>query len=193
MPQLILASTSPRRKALLEQLGLEFDIVAPDYEEHMDPSVPTRHLATVLALGKARAVSKLYPDAVVIGADTFISYENTLLGKPQTEEAAATMLAFLSGSTHTVLTGYAVLHGQSGTEFAEAIETEVTLRQLSDLEIDSYIATGEPLDKAGAYALQGLGGALVERVNGDVSSVIGLPLAPLSVVLRRFGVPVFGA
>ncbi len=190
-PKVILASTSPRRYDLLSQLNIEFEVCKPEYEEVMDDRLPPNELAAELALGKALSVSKTRPNDVVIGADTFLALDNSLLGKPKDAEHAIAMLKSLSGRSHQVITGFAVAQGDR--EHSTAIVSTVTMRALTTEEITSYVAGGEPLDKAGAYALQGVAGAFVERVDGDVSAIIGLPLAPLTVVLRRFGVEILGA
>ena len=187
---LILASTSPRRKALLEQLGLTFTVEAPDYEEVMDPTFTSIELAELLALGKARAVASLHTNAVVVAADTFVAVNGHLLGKPQSAAEATDMLERLSAETHSVFTGFAVVNADSEEWHVETVESKVTFRALSPAEIMTYIATGEPLDKAGAYGLQGMGGAFVEKIEGDVGAIIGLPLAPLCLALREFGIPV---
>ena len=186
--QLILASASPRRRDILARTGLEFLVVPSDYEEKLRPGVPPRELAKELARGKAEAVARGRTGAVVIGADTFIVLDGELLGKPRTPDRAAAMLSALSGRAHSVITGFAVIDADSGRIAADAVETRVWFRQLDAAEISSYVQSGEPLDKAGAYAIQGLGGRLIEKIEGDRLNVVGLPLAALCGRLREFGI-----
>jgi septum formation protein len=175
--RLILASASPRRRALLEQVGWQFEVrPAEDAEgppgEGEDPVAYARRSAEA----KARAVSREAPEAIVLGADTVVAVEGAMLGKPADAEDARRMLAALSGRGHWVHTGISVaLAGE--TICADVASTEVFFRQLTPEEIEAYIATGEPLDKAGAYGIQGQAAALVERINGCYSNVVGLPLS----------------
>lgn len=180
--KIILASTSPRRKELLRKTGLVFDVVGSDYEEDMSLEIPALSLAEHLARGKAEAVAKRFSDALIISADTFISYEGKIVGKPHTKERAKEMLCEFSGKTHSVITGFCVI--DSDKIVTRSVETKVIFRTLDEKEIDEYIATGEPLDKAGAYAIQGYGGKLIEKIEGDYSNVVGLPIEELLRTLR---------
>lgn len=158
---------------------MAFEIETADVDEGDDPGAN--------ALAKARTVAARHggEDVVVLGADTIVVLDGEVLGKPVDAAAAAVMLRRLSGRTHVVVTAYAVVDVRSGDEVVRSVETAVTFRSLADAEIDAYVATGEPLDKAGAYGIQGRGAVLVERIDGDYFTVVGLPLADLAVVLRN--------
>lgn len=184
--RIILASTSPRRKELLEKTGLSFETAGSDYEEDMTLKLPPAELAKHLSRGKAEAAAKQYPDAIVIAADTFIAYDNNVLGKPHTPEKAKETLCMLAGKPHSVITGFTIVDTKSGESTSEAVETKVYFRDLTDDEIDKYIATGEPLERAGAYAIQGIGKDLVDRIEGDYDNVVGLPTTAVLEALKRF-------
>jgi septum formation protein len=191
--RLILASASPRRRELLAGCGLPFQIIPSAIDEHPFPDEPAAAYVQRLALAKAEAVAQLHPSAVVLGADTIVTIDELLLGKPQTLDAARQMLDRLRGKMHEVLTGVAVVSGRmtgsSSWRYAnELVASRVVMRPFTTATIEWYIATGEPLDKAGAYAVQGLGAALVERVEGSYTNVVGLPLTETLSLLRRFGV-----
>ncbi len=190
MKTIILASASPRRKELLQKLGLKFDVDPSSYEERIDPELPPRELAKSLSLEKAKAVARNRKNALIIAADTLIVFEGRVLGKPGTEAEACQMLKKLSGKSHTVITGFTIVDTESNTTLSKAIETKVYLRRLSSEEIRAYVRTKEPLDKAGAYAIQGLGSIIVDRIEGDHFNVIGLPLSALAESLKEFGVRV---
>ena len=183
---LILASGSPRRRQLLEMLGLPFRAVAPDVDESLLPSEQPEAYVTRLARDKARAVAAREPGAPVLAADTTVVLRGCLFGKPADPAEAADMLRRLQGRKHQVMTAVAVaLDGR--LEHALDV-TDVTFRRLSDEQIADYVATGEPLDKAGAYAIQGKGAALVEGIQGDFFGVMGLPLRLALDLLARVGV-----
>ncbi|MBI4086793.1 septum formation inhibitor Maf [Candidatus Kaiserbacteria bacterium] len=184
--KIVLASTSARRKELLERVGLVFEVVGSDYEEDMTLVLSPAELAKYLSQGKAEAVAQKYPDAIVIAADTFICYEGKILGKPYTPEKARETLHTLSGKAHSVITGFTIVETKTGESISEAVETKVYFRDLSDQEIDDYIATGEPLERAGAYAIQGIGKDLVDHVEGDYDNVVGLPVAAVLHALKDF-------
>lgn len=186
--KIVLASTSPRRKELLAKTGLEFIAVDGCYEEDMTLSLPPKALAKHLALGKALAVAKKFPNAIIIAADTFVVLKNEILGKPHTPAKAKSMLRRLSGKSHAILTGLAIIDTQSGKKVLCTVKNKIQLRKISPKEIAAYVATGEPLDKAGAYAIQGLGGLFVKNIEGDWNGVVGLPLHALNLALRKFGV-----
>ncbi|MFH0847631.1 MAG: Maf family protein [Chloroflexota bacterium] len=188
MKEIILASSSPRRKELLRRLGLKFRVAASDAPEIPDLSLKPIALAKSLALGKARAVAPKYPGALIIAADTIGVLRGKVLGKPEDTEDARKMLSALSGKTHTVITGLAILDAATGKVLTQAIETKVTFRRLSKREVEAYVATCEPLDKAGAYAIQGRGALLIREIQGDYFNVMGLPLSALCQMLKRFGV-----
>lgn len=184
---IILASKSPRRQQLLRQLGVAFTVQVPDIDETMDPGcAPADEVARVSAK-KAAAVC-CAPDDVVIAADTIVVVDGCILGKPKNEADAARMLRLLSGRAHTVMTGLSVARG--GVCQTRVVQTTVWFRTLSQTEIMRYIATGDPMDKAGAYGVQGLAGMFVERLEGDFFSVMGLPICTLSQMLRDCGAPV---
>ncbi len=136
-------------------------------------------LAKFLSRGKAEAVAKTHKNAVVIGADTFVAHNNKVLGKPHTPERAREMLKELNGTVHSIITGLTVIDSDTDKSISQAIEAKVYFKNLTDQEIDDYIATGEPLDKAGAYAVQGIGKSLVEKTEGDYNAIVGLPLDAL--------------
>jgi septum formation protein len=187
---IVLASSSPRRKELLRLIGLTFRVDRSEYEETMNLSMPPHRLARHLSLEKARSVAAKYSDAIIIAADTFILFRGKLLGKPHTMQEAKRMLGMLNGETHSVITGFTVMDTLTGKRISKAIETKVHFRRLAADEIASYVRTGEPLDKAGAYAIQGLGAVIVKKIEGDYFNVIGLPLSSLAETLKKFGVRV---
>jgi len=175
-PILILASQSPRRKYLFEQAGLTFDVIPGDFDEASVSLSDPHQYVTDLATGKAANVATHYPDRWVIGADTIVFSEGHILGKPASEEDARNMLKLLSGRVHQVYTGYAFVCVSKGRTETDAVKTDVLFKDLSDTEIAWYIRTGEPFDKAGAYAIQGIGTFLVRRINGSYTNVVGLPV-----------------
>lgn len=184
---IILASQSPRRKELLNQMGLKgFKVTSPDVDEDIDENMHPSLMVEELSLRKAKAVAAhADSDAIVIAADTVVALEGTVLGKPVDERDAFTMLSALSANRHYVYTGYTVVQG-SRIETAHEV-TAVDFRELSPDEIEHYIATGEPMDKAGAYGIQGLGALLIDRIEGDYFNVMGLPIQRLSRTLAEFG------
>jgi septum formation protein len=175
-PKLILASNSPRRRDLLAQTGLEFFVIPSDIDEQKvaesDPDVFVQTLAEF----KANDVAKRYPQSWVIGADTIVCIDNQILGKPDSKDAARNMLMLLSGKTHQVFTGYCICCKQIDILFTDAVKTDVRFKKLSDPEIEWYIHTGEPFDKAGGYGIQGAGAFLVKSINGSYTNVVGLPI-----------------
>ncbi len=187
-PKIILASQSPRRRELLSRMGItHFDVLPAQGEEHIDHSLPAGLLVEALARQKAAEIAACAPpDAVIIAADTVVALDNEILGKPHTAQEAAEMLQKLSGRQHTVYTGVAVR--QNNTELVEREAAQVHFRPLSPQEIRAYIATGEPMDKAGAYGVQGYGCLFVEGIVGDYYNVMGLPVCRLGRMLRQFGV-----
>lgn len=187
---IILASASPRRRELLALTGLKFRVDVSDYEEDLGLNLKPHSLARRLSREKARAVAHKYRNAVIIAADTFIVIGKKLLGKPHTEKEALRMLAALNGRSHAVITGYTVLDTATGKTVSGSVRTKVRFRKMTAAELRSYVKTGEPLDKAGAYAIQGLGSLLVKKIEGDYFNVIGLPLADLAETLKEFGISV---
>ncbi len=188
--KIVLASSSPRRRELLSLTGLPFTIDPSSYEEVLVPGVRPGLLARRLSSEKAREVAKKYTNALVIAADTFIVFRDHLMGKPHTEKEAIRMLGLLSGKAHSVITGFTIIDTATSKKLSRSVETKVWFRKLTKKEIISYAKTGEPLDKAGAYAIQGLGSLIVEKVEGDYFNVIGLPLCSLVQALKKFGVHV---
>ena len=183
---IILASGSPRRKSLLESLGLEFTAYRPNVsEEHLPGETPSE-LCLRLSRMKAEAGSLEFPDDIIIAADTIVVVDGEILGKPHDRDDAVRMLGLLSGNLHEVITGLAVCYG--GKVHVEDVHTLVKFRELSEAEISAYVSTGECDDKAGAYAVQGIGSLLVEGINGDFYNVVGLPLCRLGAVLSRLGI-----
>ena len=187
---LILASQSPRRRELLTMLGVDFTVITADIDETMDPALlPEQEVARVCA-AKAAAVGTSHPDDLILAADTIVVLDNRVLGKPHSPEEAAQMLRALSGRTHRVMTGFCLYRNGQADTHVEI--TAVTFRTLSEEEIQAYIATGSPMDKAGAYGIQEQAGIFVRSVEGDYYNVIGLPICPLAVFLRQQGVAVLG-
>ncbi|MFJ8529794.1 Maf family protein [Bacillus sp. NPDC094106] len=184
MKKLILASGSPRRKELLELANVPFEIVVSEIEETIGAYSSPSDIVMSLALQKASAVAENHEDSVVLGADTIVTYESRILGKPNDEAEAKRMLQFLSGKTHEVYTGVALISKEKTVTFYE--RTEVTFWELTEEEIDTYIATKEPLDKAGSYGIQGKGSIFVQHIQGDYYSVVGLPIARLVRELKQF-------
>ena len=190
MKKIILASASPRRKEILEITGLKFSVCVSDYEEDLSLKLPPRDLARFLSRKKAETIAHKYKNAIIIAADTVIVFKNRILGKPHRDKEAGKMLRLLNGRSHSVITGFTILDTGSGKKLSRSVETKVYFRELSLSEIQAYVRSGEPLDKAGSYAIQGLGAVLVDRIEGDYSNVIGLPLTALCLALRQFGVDV---
>ncbi len=184
--EIVLASTSPRRKILLEKIVPSFQVIAPSLEEEvLSTALPLGKALEKLALEKASSVSKAYPDAVVIGADTIVALEGEVLGKPCDEAEANAMLSRLSGVAHQVYTAVAVVCETNQLILTAHEVTQVYFKKLSKAEIEAYIATGEPMDKAGAYGIQGEGGKLVASFEGDFDNVVGLPVTLLEKLLQE--------
>jgi septum formation protein len=191
MKKIVLASASPRRCELLKQVGLKFDIVPADIDESLEVSAAPLIIVQKLSYEKACYVSrKLNPGPLVIGADTIVARDGSILGKPHNCSHAAEMLRALSGGWHEVITGLTVIDTSNGRYRTDYEKTRVKMRDISDKTIDSYIATGEPMDKAGGYGIQGMGALLVERIEGCYYNVVGLPLQRLGTVLEDFGVSI---
>ena len=183
--RLILASGSPRRKELLSNLQLKFEVVVSDIEEIVDESLQPEEVVMDLAYQKANDVAQIHSDAIVLGSDTVVVFDGEILGKPTDEEDSFRMLKMLSGNTHEVLTGVSIISPQETITFYE--RTEVTFWELTDDEIRAYIASGEPADKAGSYGIQMLGSVLVKRINGDYFAVVGLPVSRTKRELKKLG------
>lgn len=185
--KIVLASQSPRRRELLGKMGLEFTTKAPEIDETALSGLPARQLVEALSREKALwAARQEDPEAIVIGSDTVVVRDGEILGKPASPAQAEEMLASLSGRSHEVCTGVTVCQGDRLVSQVEV--TQVTFRHLTPQEIARYVRTGEPMDKAGAYGIQGLGALLVEGIQGDYSAVVGLPVCRLGRILLDFGV-----
>jgi septum formation protein len=187
-PRLVLASTSPRRRWLLEKLGRDFEVIGPDVTEVARPGERPDDFAQRMADEKAAEVAPRAAEAWILAADTVVALDEAALGKPKDAREATTMLAGLAGRTHTVFTGVALIQPGGGAAERVVVGTPVTFRDLTGDEIAAYVATGEPFDRAGAYAIQGEGAHLVERVEGSYTNVIGLPLPEVARWLRRWRV-----
>ncbi|MGO8766421.1 MAG: Maf family protein [Limisphaerales bacterium] len=186
MPPLILASASPRRAELLRQLKLEFEIVPSDVPEVFDEFLSPLELCQLNAHHKARAIAKKTPDALVLGADTLIFLDHTVFGKPADLATAKKMLMQLQGRTHRVVTGVSLIHLRAHRERLFAVSTDVLFRPLTAEQIDEYLARVNPLDKAGAYAIQQHGEFIVSEISGSFSNVVGLPIEQLQAELQAW-------
>ena len=187
---LILASQSPRRRDLLTMLGLDFTIITADIDETMDPALSVEDAVADVCRRKAAAVGADHPDDLILAADTIVVVDGRVLGKPRDAAHAKEMLRLLSGRTHLVLTAFCLW--QKGDCQTHVEQSEIRFKPLSDGEIDAYVATGSPLDKAGAYGIQEQAAVFVEAITGDYYNVMGLPLCAVVKGLRRRGVTVLG-
>ena len=187
MTPIILASKSPRRAELMQQIGLPFTVCPADADESVTPELSPAEAVAEISKRKALAVRKIRDAGdVIVACDTVVALDHRIFGKPHTAEEAEAMLHLLSGRTHSVFSGLTVCCGTAVTSAVEC--TDVTFRTLSDAEITAYVKSGEPMDKAGAYGIQGLGAVLVERIAGDYFNVVGLPLCRLAQMLCPFGI-----
>ncbi len=187
---IILASQSPRRRYLMKQAGIEFTVIPSECEERIEPDLSPDACVAQLAEQKARDIAIRHPEAWVIGADTIVVIDGNILGKPSSKTEAASMLRRLSGRTHQVLTAFTLIHWATDKHIGRTVSTDVLFKPLSDAEIAWYIATDEPFDKAGAYALQGIGAFMVKAVYGSYTNVIGLPICELMETLVAEGIVV---
>jgi len=187
---IILASASPRRKEILEKTGLHFTVDESSYEEETDSGLRPRELARYLSREKAREVARRHRNALIIAADTIVVSGGRLFGKPRRKQEAREMLKALSGKSHSVITGFTIIDTKEKKEFSKTVESKVFFKKLSADEIEAYIRSGEPFDKAGAYGIQGLGAVIVKKIEGDFFNVMGLPLNALSGSLKKFGINV---
>ena len=185
--RLILASMSPRRYKLLKQVGLDFEVIPSRViEDYVQTEAPQEHVLC-LAEAKVRNVASQYPNHWVIAADTIVYINGFILGKPKNREEAMEMLHRLSGQEHRVLTGFSVYHFNKGKGDKEAVQTVVKMKNLTQAEMEWYVHTGEPFDKAGGYAIQGIGSFMIESIRGSYTNVVGLPLCELLQMLNRLG------
>ncbi len=188
MKRIILASTSPRRKEILAKVGLKFEAVDSGYEEDMTLAKKPVDLVKYLSLGKAQAVAKKYENSLIVAADTIVVYDDIVLGKPTSKEQAKDHLNMLSGKDNSVITAFTIIDTDSNKIVTQAVETVISMKKLSEEEIDWYIGTGEPMDKAGAYAIQGLGSMFITGISGDYFSTVGLPIYQLVQELKKFDI-----
>lgn len=186
MKHLILASTSPRRQEILRNAGIEFSVATSDYEEDMTQDMPPTELVKELSKGKAQAVAEEHPDAVILAADTIVAFEGRVLGKPYSTEGIIESISMLNGKQASAITGFTIIAGDE--VYSEAVESEIHFRQLSQSEIENYAATGEGLDKAGGFGIQGIGALLFERIDGDFYTIVGLPICAVAKKLGEFGI-----
>jgi septum formation protein len=189
--KIVLASASPRRKELLEKIGLEFEVDPGDHAEQLRPTSDPHALAREISLNKASIVAGKHTDALIIAADTFIVFGDTILGKPENKTESRKMLTTLNGKSHVVITGFSIIDTNSGKTISRSTGTTVYMKELTPREIDAYVKSQEPIGKAGAYAIQGIGAVIIDRIEGDYFNVVGLPLATLTEALKEFGVYVF--
>jgi septum formation protein len=187
---LILASRSPRRREILGRLNIPFSVEASDVDETPQPDEGPEELALRLALAKARSVAERHTAGLVVGSDTVVARRGRIYGKPTDADDAVAMLRALRGGPHLVVTGIAVVRASDRAERAAVVPATVTMRPYSDDEIAAYVATGEPMDKAGAYGAQGHGRSLIDHVDGPFLTVVGLPLDELIPLLRELGLDV---
>ncbi len=185
--RLILASTSPRRREILTLLGLPFEVIPPEFDESILPHRPVQEEILDFAVGKAKSVARDHPKSIVIGSDTMILIEGEKIGKPVGMADAKNILRTLSGKTHRVLTSVAILDSLGGPGLRTVEEVSVVMRDYSDEEIDDYLSCSESLDKAGGYSIQGEGSALIQSINGDYLTAVGLPLMPIAGYLKDRG------
>ncbi|SFT71530.1 septum formation protein [Selenomonas sp. GACV-9] len=187
---IILASGSPRRRELLEQIGAKFVVQVSDAAEESGDAMAPQELVKRNAIVKAEAVASEHPELPVLGADTVVALDGHTYGKPCDAEDACRMLRLFAGRTHEVATGIAIVNG--GKVYADVVTTKVTFAPLTDSEIQRYVASKEPLDKAGAYAVQGLAAVFIEKLDGSYSNVVGLPLHALARLAGKAGVDLYG-
>ena len=188
--RLILASTSPRRREILERLGLPFEVIAPGFDELASSDRPVEDEVLDFALGKAASVARDNPNSIVIGSDTMILINAKKVGKPDGIADAKQILRSLSGKTHRIFTSVAIVDGSGGPGLRIVEEVSVRMRDYSEKEIEDYLSCNESLDKAGAYSIQGRGRALIESIDGDYLTAVGLPLKPIAAYLKSRGISV---
>ncbi len=188
--EILLASTSPRRKDLLQLLRIPFEVIPPDFPEAIRSDQAPLDQAKAFALGKARSVAFRFPDRLVLGSDTLIEVEGDILGKPKAPGEARRMLRRLAGRPHLIHTAIALVRASKELEEVAVETVRVWMKELSEEELAGYLATGESLGKAGAYAIQGEGGTLIQRLEGDYTAAVGLPLRLVAELLQRHGVDV---
>jgi septum formation protein len=185
---IVLASESTRRIDILRTLGVSFSIIPPGVDEARRPYESPKDYALRIAYEKAQKVGRLFPDKWIIGADTIVVHKGRVLGKPSSEKDAVAMLKRLRGSWHKVFTGYCILNVSRQIVYRDVAETKVFIKDLTNEEIEKYVGTSEPFDKAGSYAVQGKGGYMVKEIKGSYTNVVGLPICEITEVLLSLGV-----
>lgn len=190
MKKIVLASASPRRKKLLSMIGLQFEVEASHLPETIDKTLTPHALVKQLSKAKAQFVAKKRKNTIVIAADTLVVLKGKILGKPHTQKEAQTMLKKLSGNSHLVITGFTIIDTASEKIVVRSVESTVYARKLTIKEINAYVKTKEPLDKAGAYGIQGKAAIFFEKVEGDFFNVVGLPIFSLAEELKKFGIEI---
>ncbi len=188
--KIVLASTSPRRKEILARTGLVFQIQASDYREDMNLKMSPEKLVEYLSQGKAESVALKNPNTIIIAADTIVVYKNKKLGKPKNKKDAEKMLTMLSGTKHDIISGVTIIDTKNGKSLSFHDKTVVYMKKFTSSTIKKYIETGEPLDKAGSYAIQGIGAVLIEKIEGDFFGAEGLPISKLADKLKLFSAEV---
>ncbi len=188
--KIVLASSSPRRKMLLKQLGLSFIVDQSDYKEDMQIAKNPHVLVKTLSKEKAKSVARNHSNALVIAADSIVVLKKEFLGKPKDKKEAKEMLRKLSGETHSIITGFTVFDTVTNKSVTKSQKTKIFMRKLSEDEVTAYLATGEPMDKAGAYGIQEKGAVFIEKIEGDFFNAVGLPLFSLARALKKFEVKV---
>ncbi len=188
--RIILASASPRRKELMKKLAIPFEVKVSNFEEFIDSTIDPHTLAKKLSLGKAQAVASDCKNSIIIGADTFVVCQGEIMGKAHNNEEAMVMLNKLNGKPHFVITGFTVIDTKTHKTVSNSEQSTVYFKKLQKKEIDDYIKSGEPLEKAGAYAIQGLGAKIVKSYEGDYDNIVGLPINSLSKTLTEFGIKI---
>lgn len=191
MKKIILASTSPRRKEILEILGIPFEVMASSYDEDMTLRLEPAELVKHLSEGKAKDVAAKHSEGIIIGADTVVVFEGEIIGKPKDVEDARRMLADFNGKELAVITGFTVIDVEKRKTLSRSVKTKVFFRKLLNEDIERYLVSGEAMDKAGAFGIQGLGTLLIEKIEGDYYDVVGLPLSALVEALEEFGINVW--
>ncbi len=183
---IILASASPRRKEILQNIGLKFDVIKSEIDENILENELAHQLVMRLALEKGIDIASDNRDSLIISADTVVVYNDIILGKPKDKEDAKKMLKMLSGKTHQVITGIALISMDTNNKIIDYVTSNVTFKELSDTYIENYVNTNESLDKAGAYGIQGFGALLVKEIKGDYLNIVGLPVSKLSDLLNEY-------
>ncbi|MBI2613340.1 MAG: septum formation inhibitor Maf [Candidatus Levybacteria bacterium] len=188
MKKIILASESPRRKEILKKAGLKFKIVKSNFEEYVNSDLKPANLVKKLSLEKATAVYENHEDSIIIAADTVVVCRGKILGKPKNNQDAKDMLEFLSNKSHLIITGFAIISSDLKKPITKSEQTKVYMRKITKKEIESYVKTGEPKDKAGAYAIQGIAKKFIKIVEGDFSNAVGLPIQSVLKELKKMGI-----